>query len=121
MAAIKDLTFQQLQDAIGVADAITVIGTAPNETLSIDVSKVTGDSIQALTDTGVLELFAKLYYACRDAQATVNEGQVDGERLNAILDPVTNPVNADTIEIIMQSQVEVPISSNLLVVYGPNN
>ena len=120
MAAITDITWQQLQDAIGVTGAVTVTGTAPNETVMIDVSKVNGDTIQELTAAGVIECLAKLFYAARSAQTAANEGQANGERLNAFLQPTQAIQGDQTVLVTQQLQFKVPVNQNLSVVNGPN-
>lgn len=118
MTAITDLTWQQLQDALGVTGAVVVTGTAPNETVMIDVSKITGNNISGLTSTGVLEFFAKLFYASLSAQATANTDQPAGEKLNAFLQPATTVQPGGVVQVTMQTQLRLPVSQNLNVVMG---
>ena len=90
MAAITDLTWQQVQDALGIAGAIAL----DTGKIVIDTSLVTGDTIDGMTDMGVLKFLNKLIEACVEAQTTVNDGQVAGERLNAFSAPsFGNPTN----------------------------
>ena len=72
----SDLTFQQLADA-APAGAITVSGGD----VKISASTLTGDSITALTATGVIELCLKLLNAAELAQAAANSGVVTPNRL----------------------------------------
>ena len=120
MAAITDLTWQQLETALGANGAIQVSGTAPNETVMIDVSKVNGDAVQALTTYGVVEFIAKLFYACRSAQTAANEGQANGERLNAFLNPTQVIQTDQSVLVTQQMQFKLPIAQNLSIVNGPN-
>ena len=81
----NDLTFQQLSnqspaDAIQVSDGSTPL----NAGVYINVSNLTGDSIQALADAGVVETALKLIQSCRDAQESVNSGLSPGNAFPAV-------------------------------------
>lgn len=84
MAAITDLTWQQLQDKLP-AGSITVVSGK----VTIDVGILCGITADAMTDTGVVKFAASFLNAAQQAQSTVNEGQTTGERLSAF-NPVTN-------------------------------
>lgn len=83
MAALTDLTWQQLADQLPV-NAIIVVG----EKVTIDVSIVTALTADALTDVGVVKFFSVLFTAANKAQTTANTNQVQGERL-AAFNPAT--------------------------------
>lgn len=84
MAPKTNLTFQELQTALeadGLPSAIVVDATANK--VFIDVSVLTGENITSLSQSGVVEALYKLRKGAGAAQETVNEGQIDGERLAA--------------------------------------
>lgn len=89
MAALTDLTWQQLADKLP-AGAITVA----NGAVTINVGLVTDLPATALTDSGVVKFFSLLFTAANKAQIDANADQVDGERLTAF-SPATLGTNAD--------------------------
>lgn len=89
MAAITDLTWQQLQDKLP-AGAITVTTGA----VSINVGIVNGSTIDALTDSGVVKFFSMLFTAANKAQTDANATAEDGESL-AAFSPATIGNNAN--------------------------
>lgn len=78
MAALTDLTWQQLADKLP-AGSITVASGK----VTIDVSLAAGITADALTDPGVVKFFSMLFTAANKAQVDANADQVDGERLAA--------------------------------------
>lgn len=78
MAALTDLTWQQLADQLP-ANAITIT----NGKVTIDTSLVTDKTLDALGDMGVVKFFSVLFTAANKAQAAANEGQDNGEKLAA--------------------------------------
>ena len=88
----NDLTWQQLQDAIGVAGAITHDGT----NLIIKPHLITGDAYANLTGSGVIEAIAKILNACYKAQTTANASAQIGSRLNAFAQPALGVPIADS-------------------------
>lgn len=89
MAALNDLTWQQVADKLP-AGAITVVGGK----VTIDVGIVNAATIDALTDTGVVKFFSMLFTAANKAQTDANASQADGEKLNAF-SPATIGSNAN--------------------------
>lgn len=78
MAALNDLTWQQLQAELPVG-AITVV----TGKVVIDTSLITGNTIDAMTDPGVVKFFSMLFTAANKAQSEANLTQVVGEKLAA--------------------------------------
>lgn len=89
MAAVTDLTWQQLADKLP-AGAITIASGA----VSINVGLINGSTIDALTDDGVVKFFSLLFTAANKAQTDANVDQVDGEKL-AAFSPATIGANAN--------------------------
>ena len=120
MAAIVDLTFEQLNTALG-GSAISVDSAGSGHIL-IDASVINGPTgaAPAMTDMGVIELLAKLLYAAREAQATANTGQVAGEQLAALLQPTQQLLSDGSIQITQQFRFKMRPEENLDVAYGPN-
>ncbi len=83
MAAITDLTWQQLEDASGITGAIAVTGAGDTAKVMIDVSLITGSHIGALSSNGVVDFLIKLREFAAASQTTANVGQVAGEKLAA--------------------------------------
>lgn len=78
MAAIVDLTWQQLLDKLPANSLVVTAGK-----VMIDVSIASGVAADALTDGGVIKFFAAALSAAANAQTTANTGQITGERLSA--------------------------------------
>lgn len=74
-----DLTWQQLQTAIGVTGAITVVSGK----VIIDPTLVTGDTFNSMDDQGVLEFIYKLLGYGFKAQTQFNQNRATGSRLNS--------------------------------------
>ncbi len=85
-----DLTWQEILTELP-ANSVTISdGTTPlTAGAYIDLSTLTGDSITALTNNGVIETVVKLIQAGLRAQATINDGVSAGSQLNAFLTPTT--------------------------------
>lgn len=79
---MSDLTFQQLSDQ-SPANTVRVSNgsTALPAGLYIDCSALTGDTLSALSNSGVVEVVAKLLQACQLAQSAVNANRVSPNRL----------------------------------------
>ena len=78
MAALTDLTWQQLADKLP-SGAITVAAGK----VTIDASLVNDATVDTLTDSGVVKFFSILFTAANKAQVDANVDQVDGEKLAA--------------------------------------
>lgn len=117
MAALTDLTWDQLNTALGGAGKITVAAGK----VTIDVGAVTGDTVDALTDTGVVEFCCKILEACNRAQVAANEGQAAGERLNSFPAPTYGGVVAGFVAVTqsLSSRVAVNPATQSMIV-GPN-
>lgn len=89
MAALTDLTWQQLADKLPTG-AIT----AENGKVVIDVSLVNSSTIDGLIDSGVVKFFSLLFTAANKAQIDANATQADGEKLNSF-SPATIGTNAN--------------------------
>jgi hypothetical protein len=71
MTARKDLTWTELQTeltALGYNNAITL----SSGKVVIDVGTITGETVDSLTDMGVVEFLYKVRQAAGNAQSTVN-------------------------------------------------
>lgn len=84
MAAITDLTFNQVAAALGDTTAF-FIGEDPlgNITLMVSISAVNGESTSNLNNDGVIKFCTRLLAACGKAQDALNVNQIDGEKLNS--------------------------------------
>lgn len=86
MAAISDLTWQQLSDelppgAIEINSAGSPSDEADSAEILINVGQLVGSSVATLTDLGVVKALTLLLDAALSAQTTANIGQMPGERL----------------------------------------
>lgn len=88
MAALTDLTWQQLQDKLPTGTITVVSGK-----VVIDVSLVNGATVDALTDSGVVKFFSMLFTAANKAQIDANVTHADGEKLTTF-SPATIGTNA---------------------------
>jgi hypothetical protein len=107
MAQITDLTWQQLETAINVNNAIIV---DPTHGVCIRIGALLGSNPTAKTAIGVVEALFELREAAAKAQVTVNTNQLVGERLAAFPPTVSGTaVNG----YVMQSgtiQVKTPLA-----------
>ena len=114
----RDLTFQQLADALP-AGAIALSG----DTITFSTKLITGDTATALSNTGVAELMQKLLMACAKAQETVNGALPAGERVNAFPQPTFGTPEQDPIDglyyttNVFTCQFQLPINFN--TAYAP--
>lgn len=84
MAAITDLTFAQLADALGTPNAIYVAeDPLGNITVQLSVGAINNETINSPATTGVVKFLTRLREACNKAQETANVGQAEGEKLDA--------------------------------------
>lgn len=119
MAAITDLTFEQLNEELG---ASVFVLDAPNEDIKLSLSALTGDDFSALTNTGVTEVMHKLITACQNAQATVNsgEGVLPEEQLRSFPPATTGAFNPITLQIPIRHSLEVSLNVDPNNVRGVN-
>lgn len=89
MAALTDLTWQQLADKLPTG-AITVVA----DKVMIDVGLINDSTVDALTDNGVVKFFSLLFTAANKAQVDANAAQADGEKLTTF-SPATIGSNAN--------------------------
>lgn len=87
-----DLTWQQLQAAIGVSGAISIVGGK----VIIDPSLITGDTYDNLADKGVIEFVYKLHGFAYKAQTTMNQNATAGNRLNSFSTTSFGTISQDT-------------------------
>lgn len=87
MAAITDLTCQQWQAQLPAGSLTVVSGK-----VMMDLGVVSGLTIDALTDPGVIKVLTVLLNAGLAAQTSVNTGQVAGERLAAFGVPTSGSI-----------------------------
>lgn len=90
MAALNDLTWQQLADKLPT----NAIKVDTNGKVVIDVGIVNTATADALTDSGVVKFFSMLFTAANKAQTDANAQQEDGEKLSAF-SPATIGANAN--------------------------
>jgi hypothetical protein len=117
MAVINDLTWQQLQDALGIAGAITVT----SEKVLIDVSLIADATIDSLSDKGVLKFLDKLLDACQEAQTTVNAAQAAGERLAAFSPPTIGAPSSTGLVPVTRTVGFRYVLDSATSIQGPNN
>lgn len=117
MAAITDLTFQQLQDAIGVTGAITVVSGK----VVIDAGLVAGLTLDDLADMGVLKFLDKLIEAGFDAQVAANSAQIAGERLAAFNAPTIGAASSSGLVPVTRSIGFRYVLDSATTIQGPNN
>lgn len=123
MTAITDLTWTQLAaetpaNAIALSD-----GTAPlTAGVYINISALTGDTVNSLSSTGVLEAMYKLRLAAGEAQATVNAaansgaGPDDGEALAAFPPFTFSQISVEgTATVTQVSNFVLPVSFNTVL------
>lgn len=88
-----DLSFSQLAAKTPANSILLSDGTTPLAAgIYINVSNLTGDTIDQLSDSGVIETVAKLLSSCQEAQTAANVGITAPNRLAAF--NVTNGVPA---------------------------
>ena len=123
MAAITDLTFTQLAAASPANSIVLSDGTTPLAAgVYLNASNITGDTIDALTDTGVLELMFKIRQYAGTAQTTVNaaanggDGPDPGEALAAFPPYTYSNISADGEVTVSQTSVfTLPVNFNTVL------
>lgn len=122
MAAITDLTFAQLSDALGTQGAVYVAeDTLGNITVQLSISAINDENINNPSSTGVVKFLTRLREACHKAQETVNTAQVDGEKLDAF--PAAISTGAVVDGYVQQSgaiKSKIAVATATQIV-GPNN
>ena len=107
---MNDLTWQQLQAAIGVSGAITLVSGK----VVIDPSLITGDTLDSLNDYGVLEFIYKLLGFGQKAQSQLNQGRTSGNRLNSFGSTIFGAVSqAETGEARLTASRNITVVVNL--------
>ena len=89
MAALNDLTWQQLADKLPTGAIVVTNGK-----VTIDVSLVNASTVDQLSDSGVIKFFSLLFTAANKAQVDANANQADGEKLTTF-SPATIGNNAN--------------------------
>jgi hypothetical protein len=113
----SDLTFQQLADAAPTG-AITVSGSD----VIISMSTLTGDTINTLSQTGVIEACIKLLNAAEIAQATVNTGIVSPNRLSSFFSSYSSVTTTNGIATTQNTRsVSGVVTLNQDAITGTNN
>lgn len=87
MAPINDLTFVQWQ-----ADLPAGVLTVTGGVVSLNLTVLSGGSVDALAKPGVVKALAILLDAAYKTQLTVNTGQAVGERLAAFPPPSSGAI-----------------------------
>lgn len=122
MAAITDLSFSQLSEALGTIGAIAVLeDTVGNITVQFSVSIINGETVNNLASFGVVKFLTRLREACHKAQQIVNESHAVGEKLNAF--PAATSTGAVVDGYVqqsgaIQSKIEVATATQIV---GANN
>lgn len=88
MSALRDLSFLQLSQRLPSNALVLGAAGSLDGKLCIDIAALTGDAIDELSDTGVVEFVAKLLDAAERAQTAANVNLPVGDRLNAF--PTSN-------------------------------
>lgn len=111
MAAITDLTWQQVLDKLPASSIVLTGGK-----VLIDVGAVANLTADALTDAGVIKFVATLMGAAYAAQQTANEGQTTGERLAAFGAPANGAINSGYVPITRSfvSRSELASATNIV-------
>lgn len=122
MAAITDLTFSQLSEALATTGAVSVSeDTLGNITVQLSVSIINDETINNLASKGVVKFLTRLREACHKAQETINTSQATGEKLNAF--PAATSTGAVVDGYVQQSgaiQSKIAVATATQIV-GPNN
>lgn len=122
MAAITDLTFEQLSNALGITGAISVgEDTLGNITVQLSISAINDETINNLASGGVVKFLTRLREACHKAQETINQGQAEGEKLDAFPAATSNGAVIDGYVLqsgAIKSKIAVATATQIL---GPNN
>ena len=110
MAAKIDLTFEEINTALGVT-----VFSASGSDIMMSVGTLTGDTYTGLTDEGIIEMLYKIRSACSTAQETVNETLADGEKLDSFPGFSFSPP-ADGYVTVTQSQtVRIPLDTATVI------
>jgi hypothetical protein len=123
MAQVTDLTFQELNDAAIANQNIGVpIFSISDDTIMLDIKKLTGDSFTALSDAGFLKLMYKMVNLAIEAQKTVNSAIVDEEDeeetspLDCFKQDSFSPIHPDGYVTVTQHQkFKIPITVNTVI------
>ena len=122
MTALTDLTWAEVETATGTTGAISIVGTAPNAKVVIDVSLLTGTAIGDLSSGGVVDFLLKLREACAAAQITANANQNVGERLATFPALVYGNLASDgTVQVQGSIVGKMTVSPQTLHLIGVNN
>lgn len=122
MAAITDLTFSQLSDALGTTGAVYVgEDTLGNITVQLSISAINDEQINNASSFGVVKFLTRLREACHKAQETINQAQAVGEKLDAF--PAATSTGAVVDGYVQQtgsvkSKIAVATATQIV---GPNN
>ena len=123
MAAITDLTFDQLEAQTPEGTDVFFVGEDTNGDIGVLISltALTGDPVEDLTSEGVVKVVAKLLEVCRKAQAAVNTNQTFGEQLAAFPPASTSGEISDgALEIVEQIRSKIIVASATQIVGHTN-
>lgn len=122
MAAITDLTFNQLSEALGIPNALFVGEDAlGNITVQLSISAINDEAVNSTANTGVVKLLTRLREACHKAQETINQTQAEGEKLDAFPAAVSSGAVVDGYvqqSGAIKSKIAVATATQIV---GPNN
>lgn len=83
MAALTDLTWQQLVTHLPAGSIYTFTDPEDGPKVIIDITNLLNGKVDALTDVGVVKFFSVIFAAANKAQIAANETQAEGEKLAA--------------------------------------
>ncbi len=106
MAVKTDLTFEELNAALGV-DAFSLSGND----IVVSVSAITGDNYAAISDEGTIEFLYKLRSACTTAQETANEALAAGEQLDSFPGFSYSPPAEGYVTVTQSHTVQIPLDT----------
>lgn len=116
MAVLKNLTFQELDTALGG----DVLEYAAGD-ITVSLSALTGDTYTALTNEGVVEVMSKLLTACYTAQETANEALApEDSGLTSFFTPTNAGYNPDQGGIVFSQQMRYVAPVNFDQTVGTN-
>lgn len=118
MAAVTDLTFAQMNTALGVAAFVL---DAPNDDIKLSLKALTGDEFTSLTNDGVTEVVYKIVKGCQQAQITVNTGVDADEQLRSFPPATTGAFNPTTLRVPVRSSIEVALNVDPNNISGVND
>lgn len=114
MAAVTDLSWQQLSDAFGSQavghSLLRYTADAYGNHLFLDLVTLLGRDVAGLTETGVIEALLKLRELCVAAQATANTGKTDAEKLKSFPAATYSAASNSNLPITATITAKIPVA-----------